>query len=52
VFEDALMRLLVESDPVPNAVLEWMVSGGWRRPDFRCDAAFVADEWPHDQAGF
>jgi hypothetical protein len=51
VFEDALMRMLVESDPIPTAVLEWVLTGGCQRPDFCCDAAFVAHGWPHDQAG-
>lgn len=52
VFEDALLRMLVEFDPVPTPVLEWVLTGGCRRPDFGCDMAFVRHERPHGQAAF
>lgn len=52
MFEDALMLMLVEFDPVPTPILEWVVTGGWRRPKFWCDMAFVEHERPHGPAAF
>jgi hypothetical protein len=40
MFEEALMRVLTESDPIPAGVVEHAVTGRWPTPELRCDIAF------------
>ncbi|GAB5000669.1 hypothetical protein [Mycobacterium avium] len=44
--EEALLRLLVEHDPVPAAVLSWIVTGTWPREamELRFDVAYPAED--------
>jgi hypothetical protein len=44
MFDDALMRVLVDSDPVPSAVVEYVVTGCWPSPQLFCDIAFTQPE--------
>ena len=44
MFDDALMRVLVDTDPVPAAVVEHLVTGQWPTPELRCDIAFAQPE--------
>jgi hypothetical protein len=40
MFDEALMRVLTESDPVPAAVVEHLVTGQWPAAELRFDIAF------------
>ena len=44
MFDDALMRVLVDRNPVPSAVVEHVVTGRWRSPELLCDIAFTQPE--------
>jgi hypothetical protein len=44
MFDDALMRVLLDSDPVPSAVVEHVVTGGWPSPQVFCDIAIPQPE--------
>jgi hypothetical protein len=42
VLEDALRRyLLLEQQPTPVSVVQWVVTGRWPDPDIHVDVAFV-----------
>lgn len=41
VVEDALRRHLLELQPTPVSVMQWVITGRWPDPDLRVDVAFV-----------
>jgi hypothetical protein len=42
VVEDALRRYLLELQPTPVSVVQWLVTGRWPDPGVHIDVAFVA----------
>ncbi len=46
--EEALLRLLVECDPVPAAVLSWIVTGTWplEARQLQFDVSYPAEDGP------
>jgi hypothetical protein len=44
VFDEALLRVLVDSDPIPAAVVQHVVTGEWPVPELFCDIAFIQPE--------
>jgi hypothetical protein len=44
VFDDALLRVLTDNDPVPTSVVEHLVTGRWPAPELHCDIAFPQPE--------
>lgn len=46
--EEALLRLLVQHDPVPAAVLSWIVTGNWplEPTQLRYDVTYPAEDGP------
>jgi hypothetical protein len=44
MFDDALMRVLLDSDSVPCAVVEHVVTGRWPSPQLLCDIAIPHPE--------
>ena len=44
VVEDALRRYLLELQPTPVSVVQWLVTGRWPDPGVHIDVAFVPDD--------
>ena len=44
VVEDALRRHLLELQPTPVSVVQWLVTGRWTDPGVHIDVAFVPDD--------